>query len=177
MNKDFLTLEEAAHALKKSTQTIRRMIKKGELQAQRIKTPQGFHYVVTRAQLAPLLEEVLTAVEPEAPAETVFYNSPIQNELEPQQEEKKEVLINQTQILTNQNVVKPLPEPVQVPIDKKEPVVFYFPPLPPAPSVEARDLLRLIERQHREHLGLIRIIERLQEELHNERQRSKNQED
>ncbi len=158
MNKDFLTLEEAAHALKKSTQTIRRMIKKGDLQAQRIKTPQGFHYVVRRA-------EVAGAAEAEPAVETVFYNSPIQNEPLPQQDEEIPVLINQTQILTNQNVVEPLPEPVQVPLDKKEPVVFYFPPLPPAPSVEARDLLRLIERQHREHLGLIRIIERLQDEL------------
>lgn len=168
MNKDFLTLEEAAHALKKSTQTIRRMIKKGELQAQRIKTPQGFHYVVRRAEVSGMIEA-------EPIVETVFYNSPIQNEPEPQQEEEKDVLINQTQILTNQNPVPPIPEPVQAPLDKKEPVVFYFPPLPPAPSVEARDLLRLIERQHREHLGLIRIIERLQEELHNERQRPRDQ--
>lgn len=168
MNKDFLTLEEAAHALKKSTQTIRRMIKKGELQAQRIKTPQGFHYVVRRS-------EVLSAVEAEPASETMLYDSPIQNEPEPQQEEEKEVLINQTQILTNQNPVQSIPEPVQAPLDKKEPVVFYFPPLPPAPSATARDLLRLIERQHREHLGLIRIIERLQEELHNERQRPRDQ--
>ena len=158
MNKDFLTLEEAAHTLKKSTQTIRRMIKKGELQAQRIKTPQGFHYVVRRS-------EVSTLVEAEPVAETVFYNSPIQNEPEPQYDEEIPVLINQTQIPTNQNAFEPLAEPVQVPLDKKEPVVFYFPPLPPAPSVEAKDLLRLIERQHKEHLGLIRIIERLQEEL------------
>jgi len=156
MNKDFLTLEEAARILKKSTQTIRRMIKKGELQAQRLKTPQGFHYVMRR--------------------EDVFYNSPIQNAEEAQQIEEIPVLINQTQNLTNQNLVEPLPEPVQVPLDKMEPkTVFYFPPLPPTPSVQAKDLLRLIERQHREQLGLIRIIERLQEELHNERQRPKNQ--
>lgn len=158
MNKDFLTLEEAAHALKKSTQTIRRMIKKGELQAQRIKTPQGFHYVVRRSEVSGL-------VEAEPVPEKVFYNSPIQNELEPQEDEEIPVLINQTQIPTNQNVIEPLPEPVQVPLDKKEPAVFYFPPLPPAPSVETRDLLRLIERQHREHMALIRIIEKLQDEL------------
>lgn len=157
MNKDFLTLEEAARALKKSTQTIRRMIKKGELQAQRIKTPQGFHYVVRRD-------------------ETMFYNSPIQNAEEPQQIEEIPVLINQNENLTNQNVVEPLPEPVQVPLDKTEQkTVYYFPPLPPSPGVEAKDLLRLIERQHREQLGLIRIIERLQAELHNERQRPRDQ--
>lgn len=157
MNKDFLTLEEAARALKKSTQTIRRMIKKGELQAQRIKTPQGFHYVVTQAQLAPLLEL----------DEAMFYNSPIQTAEEPQQIEEIPVLINQNENLTNQNMVEPLPEPVQVPLDKTEQkIVYYFPPLPPSPGVDAKDLLRLIERQHREHLGLIRIIEKLQEELH-----------
>lgn len=148
MNKDFLTLEEAARALKKSTQTIRRMIKKGELQAQRIKTPQGFHYVVRRD-------------------ETMFSNSPIQNELEPQYVEEIPVLINQNENPTNQNTVELLPEPVEAPLDKiEQKTVYYFPPLPPSPGVEAKDLLRLIERQHREHLGLIRIIEKLQEELH-----------
>ncbi len=172
MNKDFLTLEEAAHALKKSTQTIRRMIKKGELQAQRVRTPQGFHYVVRRDDIVPVESE---APKAEETVENVFYNSPIQNAEESQQEEPNDVLTNQTQILTNQNQVQPVPGPVQVPLDKNQPITFYFPPLPPAPSVEAKDLLRLIERQHREHLGLIRIIERLQEELHHERQKHGNQ--
>lgn len=148
MNKDFLTLEEAARALKKSTQTIRRMIKKGELQAQRIKTPQGFHYVVRRDEM-------------------MFSNSPIQNAEEAQYVEEIPVLINQNENLTNQDAVEPLPEPVQAPLDKMEQkTVYYFPPLPPSPGVEAKDLLRLIELQHREKLGLIRIIEKLQEELH-----------
>lgn len=159
MNKDFLTLEEAARALKKSTQTIRRMIKKGELQAQRIKTPQGFHYVVRRA-------DILNDVANDVVAD-VFYNSPIQNVEEPEQIEEIPVLINQNENLTNQNVVEPLPEPVQAPLDKiEQKTVYYFPPLPPSPGVEAKDLLRLIELQHREKLGLIRIIEKLQEELH-----------
>lgn len=170
MNKDFLTLEEAAHALKKSTQTIRRMIKKGELQAQRVRTPQGFHYVVRRDDI--IIEE---SPKVEMPVENVFSNSPIQNYIEPQYEEPNDVLINQTEILTNQNPIELVPEPVQVPLDKNQPITFYFPPLPPAPSVEAKDLLRLVERQHREHMGLIRIIERLQEELHHERQRRGNQ--
>ena len=157
MNKDFLTLEEAARILKKSTQTIRRMIKKGELKAQRLKTPQGFHYVVTRAELALLVEGM---------PELMFSNSPIQNGSEPQYVEEIPVLINQNENPTNQNLVEPLPEPVQVPLDKTEQkTVFYFPPLPPSPGATASDLLRLIERQHREQLGLIRIIERLQEDL------------
>ncbi len=151
MNKDFLTLEEAARLLKKSTQTIRRMIKKGELKAQRLKTPQGFHYVVRREEMPELM----------------FSNSPIQNVEEPQYIEEIPVLINQNENLTNQNTVEPLPEPVQAPLDKMEQkTVYYFPPLPPSPGVEAKDLLRLIELQHREKLGLIRIIEKLQEELH-----------
>ena len=154
MNQDFLTLEEAARRLNKSTQTIRRMIKKGDLKAQRIKTPQGFHYVVTR-------DEIL------------FSNSPIQNIDGAHQLEEIPVLINQNENPTNQNPIEPIPEPVKPALDKThEQTVFYFPPLPPAPGVEAKELLKHLERQHREQLGLIRILEQLQGELFLERQRA-----
>ena len=171
MNQDFLSLDETARRLNKSTQTIRRMIKKGELKAQRIKTPQGFHYVVNKAELEPMLEA------PQEPiVETMFSNSPIQNVDLPQQEAKIPVLTNQTEILTNQNPIEPIPEPVKVPLDTTEnKTVFYFPPLPPTPpssGVETKDLLRLIERQHREQLGLIKILETMQRELFWERQQA-----
>lgn len=175
MNKDFLTLEEAAQTLKKSTQTIRRMIKKGELQAQKIRTPQGFHYVVSREEVlgsaeAPISEPEENPIIEREDEELMFSNSPIQNTEEPQLEKENDVLINQTQILTNQNPVEPIPEPVQVPLDKMEPkTVFYFPPLPTPPAVETKELLKLIERQHREHMGLLRIMEQLQQELFAER--------
>ena len=44
---DLLTIHEAASQLGKSPQTIRRMIKRGEIRARRVKTPQGFHYVIS----------------------------------------------------------------------------------------------------------------------------------
>jgi hypothetical protein len=46
LQKDYMTLSETAEALGKSAQTVRRMIKKGLLKAQRMRTPQGFNYVV-----------------------------------------------------------------------------------------------------------------------------------
>jgi len=46
VQKDYMTLSETAESLGKSAQTVRRMIKKGLLKAQRMRTPQGFNYVV-----------------------------------------------------------------------------------------------------------------------------------
>lgn len=172
MTQDFLTLEEAARTLKKSTQTIRRMIKKGELQAQRIKTPQGFHYTVQREHVQSLLEwtavpEIEASKEPEKTVENMFSNSPIQNDDFSQNLAEKTVLINQNEIPTNQNTIEPIQEPLNPPSDKiEQKVVYYFPPLPPSPSVNNEALLKLLERQHREHMGLIRLVEQLQSELH-----------
>jgi excisionase family DNA binding protein len=45
---DFLTLQEAALILKKSVQTVRRLVKNGEIPAQQISTPQGFHYLIPK---------------------------------------------------------------------------------------------------------------------------------
>ncbi len=104
MDKKFLTLQEAAEKYGKSTQTIRRMIKRGDLKAQRIKTPQGFHYVVKRDHIKS--------------ADEVLYSSPIQNEVMPQKEVQEDVLINQNEIPTNQHMVEPQAEPVIPAIDK-----------------------------------------------------------
>lgn len=169
MTQDLLTLEEAARTLKRSTQTIRRMIKKGELQAQRIKTPQGFHYTVRREHVQSLLEwTVPEGEEPEIEEpENMFSNSPIQNADFAESTAEKTVLINQNQIPTNQTPFEPIQEPVNSSSDKMEQkVVYYFPPLPPSPSVNNDALLKLLERQHREHMGLIRLVEQLQSTLH-----------
>lgn len=166
MTNDFLTLEEAARLLKKSTQTIRRMIKKGELQAQRIRTPQGFNYTVTREQLAGLVEASELIAETNKSGEIMFSNSPIQKPEIAESVEENHVLINQNQNPTNQNQFEPIPEPEKQAIDKTEQkIVYYFPPLPPSPSIDSKELLKLIERQHREHMGLIRLLEHLQAEL------------
>lgn len=54
MNDHYFNLNEAAVLIKKSVQTLRRMIKKGELVAERIKTAQGFQYVITPEALEDL---------------------------------------------------------------------------------------------------------------------------
>lgn len=70
MNDHYLNLNEAAVLTKKSVQTLRRMIKKGELIAERIKTAQGFQYVITPDALEDLgynvrnTKHVKQAIEP-----------------------------------------------------------------------------------------------------------------
>lgn len=109
MEKDFLTLQEAADRLGKSTQTIRRMIKREELKAQRIKTPQGFHYVIKKEELEGQVE--------------VLDNSPIQNGVIEHKEEEKQVLINQNEIPTNQNQEVLYEKPQNAPIDKNDEIL------------------------------------------------------
>lgn len=101
----------------KSPQTVRRMIKKGELDAQRIKTPQGFHYVVRRdavgvpkAKRHVVMEEIPAATEEivqksvavEAPIQ-MLDNLYVQNPPAPLVEATETVLTNQTEILTSRN--------------------------------------------------------------------------
>lgn len=109
MDKKFLTLQEAAEKYGKSTQTIRRMIKRGDLKAQRIKTPQGFHYVIKRDQIKN--------------ADEVLYSSPIQNEVMPQEEAKEGHPTNQNEILTNQTVIEPVPELIIPVVDKSSEIL------------------------------------------------------
>lgn len=167
MEQDFLTLEEVAQRLKKSTQTVRRMIKRGELPAQRVKTPQGFHYVVKREHVAE--EQELTPSNPipfrepepnapENPPIQMFSDSPIQNAAEPQYIEEKPVLINQNQILTNQTAIHPLKEDDFYTIDKK---TYEF---------SKGELMKWLEREHKEKLLLIHILEKMQDQVrHNSR--------
>lgn len=142
MEEDFLTLQDAAKHLGKSVQTVRRMIKKGELLAQRIRNPQGFHYVI----------------RPEDLGVSVFSNSTTQNEVEPQVEAKNEVLTNQTQILTSQSEVQPQVKAVFDGVDKKEPV-------------EPQILVNNEKMHHEEKMMLFKIIERLQAQLDSERRK------
>lgn len=139
MNQDFLTLEEVAKVLDKSVQTVRRLIKKGELAAKRTKTPQGFQYVVNR--------------------EEIFSNLDTKKPILPQQEERKSSLTNQTQILTSQNDFEALIENDFYAIDRNSSF-----PSPSSPSNE--QLMKIIELQHKENVMLIHILERSQDELY-----------
>ncbi len=146
---DFLTLEEAAKALKKSVQTLRRMIKRGEMPAQRVRTPQGFNYVIRKDDV--IVEE--TPV-PE-PAKEVLSNSPIQTEVLAQQQEAVQVLTSQKQIPTSQSELMPLLENVFYTIDRNL----------SADGSRSAPLLKVIELQHKEKMMLIRILEKMQMEL------------
>lgn len=81
MSKDFITIQEAAELLDKSTQTIRRMIKRGELMAKKIRTPQGFHYVIARDSIDTLpwenpMPPAEVPQEPPMPSPTIIAPTP-----------------------------------------------------------------------------------------------------
>lgn len=48
MNKDFITIQDAASVSGKSVQTIRRAIKSKKLKVKKERTPQGFNYLINR---------------------------------------------------------------------------------------------------------------------------------
>ena len=51
MTDEYISIQEAAKLMRKSTQTVRRMIKRGEISAQQVKTPQGFQYILEKSSL------------------------------------------------------------------------------------------------------------------------------
>lgn len=51
MAKKFITIQEAAEMSGKSVQTIRRAVKGSKVEHRRIKTPQGFNYMINRKSL------------------------------------------------------------------------------------------------------------------------------
>ena len=93
MEKHFLSIQEAAKLVGKSPQTIRRMIKRGDLSAQRVKSPQGFHYVVP-------LDDLGTDEE-------MLHNSIVENPVSSLKLEAEPVLTNQNTIPTSQQAMKP----------------------------------------------------------------------
>ncbi len=148
---DFLTLEEAANGLGKSVQTVRRMIKRGELPAKSVKTPQGFQYVVNRDDVYPNATK-----EPGVDLQ-MFSNSPIQNPIEPLHVELESSVPIQAPILTSRTDLEPLLENDFYTLDRNP---------APAPQPSSVQLMKIIELQHKEKMMLIHILERLQEELH-----------
>ena len=68
MANKFVSINDAAELSQKSVQTIRRAIKAKKLKTKRVKTPQGFHYLVSRDSLAVLYS--LSFEEPKAPKAT-----------------------------------------------------------------------------------------------------------
>lgn len=161
MAKDFITIQEAAEYLGKSAQTVRRMIKREELTAKRIRTPQGFHYVLSRDEV--IMEEdsknmsevknspLLTTSDNRV---SMLNNTTVQKPISTEEIEEKVLPTSQNQIPTNQTAQHPHKEAIKCPIDKN-------------------DLARILERHHKENIRLFSIIEKLQYELDKERRKPK----
>lgn len=159
---EYLTLQEAADLLGKSTQTVRRLIKRGELTAQRIQTPQGFQYAVLRNSLVGRPIVASFQAEEMPPPNLTPVPEPMH---EPMHE----------------------PEPVPAPPLRDEPPEMYLENdyfvLQPSPvqnailnqndGLETRQLMELVHMAHKEKVMLITILERLQAELEQERKRPK----
>ena len=110
MSKDLVTIQEAALLMGKSVQTLRRMIRKGELHSQRMKSPQGFRYLLDRDELGIPPKKF----EPEVPRQEAsespiqeFSNSTIQKPNEAQSLKENFISTIQDQILTSQTPVEP----------------------------------------------------------------------
>jgi len=145
MSNEILSLQETADLLGKSTQTVRRMIKKGELEAQRIRTPQGFEYGIYREHVVGRRMPAAGVQLPGQPGGQAAIQAPYQTtghqpvglleEARAAQEEMESFLEND----------------------------FYV--------LEARE--SQVEIHHREKMMLIHILEGLQAELAAERAKPK----
>ncbi len=160
MGQDVLTLQEVAELLGKSTQTIRRMIKKGDLKAQRIRTAQGFQYGIYREQIpyAPSL-----SVQ-ESPRQTA-----VQSPIHVAEERLEQAPV---QVLTSQLDTREEALVTQADVDSYLENDFYVLE-PQSRQTEHEEFRQLLENGHREKMLLIHILEALQAELREERAKPK----
>ena len=154
----FLSIHDAAEMIGKSPQTIRRMIKKGTIKAQKIKTPQGFHYVVKAADLTTLSEDEVSEEATVKMLSDSTSQTPIQKDSKPVEEPINEDPTSQNKVLINQHSEKAAPERDLDTLDKNTPS-------------EPEDCLELLHGAHIEKLFLMDLISRLQKELDRERRR------
>ncbi len=160
MEKNYLSLQDAASLLGKSPQTLRRMIKRGEIKAQRMKSPQGFNYMV-RIEDMPRTIDALSKLERNSTSQMMF-NSPIQNADVPQYKEQESVLPNQAEILTSRNDFEPYLDNDFYTIDKNVEI----------PNLKmGAELLKIIEQYHTEKMMLFNILGTLQAELEQEKRK------
>ena len=158
MESDTLTLQEAAELLGKSTQTVRRLIKSGVLQAERIETPQGFQYAVLRSSLSARYIRVAPAVQnPPSPQIQEIYVPFVANPVQVPPTHTETQDLPESFLENDYYVLEPSPVPEKV--DKE--------------GVTSRQLLEFVQMAHKEKLMLITILERLQAELERERRQPK----
>ncbi len=109
MKEPYISLQEAANILGKSTQTVRRMIKRNEIPSQQVKTPQGYQYVIPREALG---------FEPEEMLSESTIQTPIQHVILPQLDEPKINPPIQNEVLINQHRFEELMEANLAALDK-----------------------------------------------------------
>lgn len=152
MGQDVLTLQEVAELLGKSTQTIRRMIKKGDLKAQRIRTAQGFQYGIYRGQV-----------------QESTGHAPIQP---PSQRTEERLVEAPVQVLTSR-----LDTPQEAMVTQEDIESFlendFYVLEPQNRQTELEEFKQHLDNQHREKMLLIHILEALQVELREERAKPK----
>lgn len=138
-SKSYLSLQEASTIMDKSIQTLRRLIKKGDLNAKRVRTPQGYQYVVS--------PELLVHMGYSLPQKAMFSNSPIQTEIAPQEEAVEDVAPYQAENLYSRTAFEPQKETDFYVLDIQEEKILQN------------------DKSHEERLFLISIIEKLQTEV------------
>lgn len=155
-----LTLQEAAELVGKSVQTIRRLIKRGDLRGQRVKTPQGFHYLVDEQilrnyySLKPLVEiEENQDVDPPETYPDVLIN---QHEIKLVEELQNPILTSQNSGSTSQT------QEIEVAEPKND---------PEPQAMQSEEIQLLLNHHHEEKMLLYRLLAELQKELAQERNR------
>lgn len=160
MGQDVLTLQEVAELLGKSTQTIRRMIKKGDLKAQRIRTAQGFQYGIYREQVQD---------SPSLSVQQSTGHAPIQT---PSHRTEERLVEAPIQVLTSR-----LDTPQEAMVTQEDIESFlendFYVLEPQNRQTELEEFKQHLDNQHREKMLLIHILEALQVELREERAKPK----
>lgn len=87
MVNQMLTLQEAAFLSRKSSQTIRRLIKSNKIKYRRRRTPQGFNYFIEKESLLDFFD-LTPRVLPDEPMEEEAYMEEPQNSVTSQNQQK-----------------------------------------------------------------------------------------
>lgn len=151
--KNLMGLPEVSRIMNKSVQTLRRLIKKGDLNAKRIKTPQGFQYVVN--------PDVLSQMGYNIGIKPVFYNSTIQNVPSPQEEAVEDVSPYQAENLYSRIDLEPHSDTDFYHLDLQEPKMLR----------DSNRNIDLAVLAHEEKMFLYSILERLQNDLSLEKEK------
>lgn len=163
MENDFITIQEVARMMEKSIQTVRRMVKKGEISSQRVKTPQGFQYIVSRSDLAKMGYSEQKEMFSDSTIQTT-----IQHSIDPHVDAEKSNSTNQNEILISRT-----PKVVHRDAEKQS-FDIQVPKIVVESHNERDELFAIIAGNHKEKIALYKIIEKMQDELIRSKKRKLN---